>query len=233
MSSVTDEEISVPTPTDGWSDADQVEWYVKRIGKLEARLAGEQVLVDLLPRTPRRVLDLGCGDGRLAALVLENRPSVELVVALDCSPPMLERARERFAGSTRVDVRDWDLRRPLPPLGPFDVIVSGFAIHHLEDSRKRVLLEEAAGRMAPGGVFINLEVVASATPERHAAFLAAIGRTADDVEDRLASVEDQLSWMRSAGMTNVDCLWRWRGFALLAGEMTLAATPSDGARNAP
>lgn len=220
MGSVTDPQaIPAPTPTDGWSDSDQVAWYVNRIGKLEARLAGEQVLVDLLPPAPRRVLDLGCGDGRLAALVLENRSSVEQVVAVDCSPPMLERARERFAGSTGTDVRDWDLQRPLPPLGTFDLIVSGFAIHHLEDSRKQALLREAAHRLVAGGVFLNLEVVASATPQRHAEFLAAIGRTADDLEDRLASIEDQLSWMRDAGMTNVDCLWRWRGFALLAGEV--------------
>ncbi len=67
-------------------------------------------------------------------------------------------------------------------------------------------------------MFVNLEVVASATPERHDDFIAAIGRTADDPEDRLASVDAQLAWMREAGMTNVDCLWRWRGFAVLAGE---------------
>src|SRR5438874_2001344 len=65
------------TPTGGWSDPEQVGWYTKRIGKLEARRAGEQVLIDVLPAEPRRVLDLGCGDGRLAALVLEHRPSVE------------------------------------------------------------------------------------------------------------------------------------------------------------
>lgn len=68
-------------------------------------------------------------------------------------------------------------------------------------------------------MFLNLEVVASATRERHAEFLAAIGRTADDPEDRLAGVEEQLGWMRDAGMANVDCLWRWWGFALLAGEV--------------
>jgi hypothetical protein len=60
-------------------------------------------------------------------------------------------------------------------------------------------------------------VVASGSPRRHAEFLAAIDRGADDPEDRLAPVEDQLAWMRSAGLVDVDCLWRWRGFALLVG----------------
>lgn len=206
------------TPTAGWSDPEQVQWYTERIGRLEARQAGERVLVDLLPTAPRRILDLGCGDGRLAALVVEHRPSVRSVVCGDISPPMLDLARERFAGDDRVEVRVQDLRDPITALGTFDLIVSGFAIHHLEDDRKRALFGEVWSQLAPGGVFANLEVVASATPARHARFLEAIGRTTDDPEDRLAPVEAQLGWMRDAGMAEVDCLWRWRGFALLVGE---------------
>ena len=57
----------------------------------------------------------------------------------------------------------------------------------------------------------------SATPELHAEFTRLIGRADDDPEDRLADAESQLEWMREAGLTQVDCLWRWRGFALLAG----------------
>ncbi len=207
-----------PTPVAGWSDAAQVEWYVDRIGKLEARQAGERMLADVMPPAPRRVLDLGCGDGRLAALALTERPSVEAIVAVDVSPPMLERARARFASEHRVEVRPWDLRHPLTPLGTFDLIISGFAIHHLEDRRKQQLFAEAATQLSPAGVFVNLEVVASATPQRHAEFLVAIGRTHDDPEDRLATIEDQLAWMRDGGMVNVDCVWRWRGFACLIGE---------------
>ena len=206
------------TPQAGWSDAEQVDWYVSRIGRLEPRLAGERMVADALPPAPRTVLDLGTGDGRLAALVLEERPSVEEVLAVDCSPPMLERARARFAGDPRVRVDTWDLRDPISSFGAFDLVVSGFAIHHLEDGRKQELYREVAGLLRPGGSFLNLEVVASATPERHAEFLVAIGRTADDVEDRLSPVEDQLAWLRAAGLTNVDCLWRWRGFAVLAGD---------------
>jgi hypothetical protein len=51
----------------------------------------------------------------------------------------------------------------------------------------------------------------------HRQFLDLLGRADDDPEDVLAPVEDQLEWMREAGFTSVDCLWRWRGFAVLAG----------------
>jgi SAM-dependent methyltransferase len=194
-----------------------VDRYLTRIGGLAPRAAGEDVLVSVLPKAPRSVLDLGCGDGRLAALVLEHRSSVEQVVAVDSSPAMLEYARGRFDGDDRVQVREWDLSDPLSSLGAFDVVVAGFSIHHVEDQRKQGLFGEVAEQLTSDGVFANLEVVASATPELHRQFLDLIGRSDDDPEDRLASVEAQLIWMRQAGLSQVDCLWRWRGFALLVG----------------
>lgn len=201
----------------GWHDHALVDEYLQRVGGLPARIAGEAVLVEVMPNEVQRVADLGCGDGRLAALVLEARPDVSEVVAVDASPPMLAKANERFRGDDRVRVLEWDLRDNVSPLGDFDLIVSGFAIHHLDHDRKRALFSEVKGQLRPGGVFANLEVVASATPELHATFRAAIGRAHDDPEDQLVDVESQLTWMREAGLQQVDCLWRWRGFALLVG----------------
>ncbi|HEY3669844.1 MAG TPA: class I SAM-dependent methyltransferase [Acidimicrobiia bacterium] len=200
-----------------WSDPAKVDEYVGRVGRLAPRLAGEAALVELLPDAPDRVLDLGCGDGRLAALVLDARPSVTEVVAVDSSPAMLERARARFADEPRVRVVEGDLADPIRALGAFDVVVSGFAIHHLVDDRKVALVQEVFTQLRPGGVYANLEVVASPTPELHAEFRRAIEREADDPEDRLVDVATQLGWMRDAGFAHVDCMWKWRGFALLAG----------------
>src|SRR5947209_494287 len=201
-----------------WDDPDHVAEYLERVPKLAQRRAGEGVLPEVLPRAPQRVLDLGCGDGMLSALVLESFPTVEHLVAVDRSPPMLARAIARFDGEPRVHVTELDLDAPLPGIGPFDAVVSGFAIHHVPDARKRTLFCEIGSLLRVGGVFANLDVVASATDDLHSRFLANIGRTEDDPEDQLVGVEEQLSWMRSAGLSNVDCLWRWRGFALLVGE---------------
>jgi SAM-dependent methyltransferase len=200
-----------------WSDPAKVDEYVGRVGRLAPRLAGEAALVELLPASPRRILDLGCGDGRLTALVLDARPGVQDAIALDSSPAMLTRARDRFREEPRVQVFERDLVDPITSFGAFDVVVSGFAIHHLVDTRKVALLHEVASQLRPGGVYANLEVVASATPELHAEFRRAIERAADDPEDKLVDVETQLGWMRAAGLEHVDCMWKWRGFALLAG----------------
>ncbi len=200
-----------------WSDLAKVDEYVGRVGRLAPRLAGEAALVELLPPAPERVLDLGCGDGRLTALVLDARPGVVAAVGLDSSPAMLARARDRFRDDARVQVLESDLADPITTLGDFDVVTSGFAIHHLVDDRKVSLLYEIASQLLPGGVYANLEVVASPTPELHAEFRRAIERETDDPEDRLVDVETQLGWMREAGFEHVDCMWKWRGFALLAG----------------
>jgi SAM-dependent methyltransferase len=206
----------VTTPT--WRDEAKVAEYVGRVGRLAARQAGEAELVEALPADVARVLDLGCGDGRLAALVLDARPDATEAVGLDSSPPMLELARERFRDDPRVEVREHDLVDPLPALGPFDVVVSGFAIHHLAHERKRSLFAEVVAALRPGGVFANLEVVQCATPELHEEFNRRIDRPGGDPQDVLAEVEPQLGWMRDAGLVQVDCSWRWRGFALLVGQ---------------
>jgi tRNA (cmo5U34)-methyltransferase len=208
---------SAEAQTAGWSDTRQVDWYLDRIGQLPPRLAGEEVLRSVLPPELRSLLDLGCGDGRLIAHAVDTRPQLTHVVGVDLSAPMLSRAKERFKSDRRVTVQQWDLGDSLETFGAFDVVVSGFALHHLEDERKRSLFSEVAQQLHPGGLFANREVVASATPELHAEFLGLIGRVADDPEDRLAPIGPQLRWMRDAGLTQVDCLWRWRGFALMVG----------------
>jgi SAM-dependent methyltransferase len=208
----------VPDQPTSWQSRAKVDEYLARVGGLPGRIAGEGVLVDILPTAPASVLDLGCGDGRLAGLVMAARDTVRSVVAVDRSEPMLDAARARFAGDERVSVHRYDLVDPIAEFGSFDVIVSGFAIHHLEHPRKQELFAEAAGMLRPGGLFANLEVVQCASEQLQRRFYDAIGRPDGDPEDRLAPIEPQLVWMREAGLRNVDCVWRWRGFALLAGE---------------
>jgi len=200
-----------------WRDPSKVDEYLARIGRIEARREGERELIDALPAAVAWALDLGCGDGRLLSLVLDARAEISEAIGVDSSPPMLDRARVRFAGDSRVTIVEGDLRQSIGATGPFDVAISGFAIHHLTDDRKQSLLAEVATALAPGGVFANLEVVACATQELQEEFNERIDRPGGDPEDILASVEDQLSWMRAAGLVQVDCQWRWRGFALLVG----------------
>lgn len=200
-----------------WSRPAWARRYLRERDGIPHRAEGVAVLVELLPPEPRRVLDLGTGDGYLMGVVRAARPGVT-GVACDFSEEMLERARTRFGTTDEVDVVAHDLNDPLPGAwGAFDVVVSSFAIHHVHDARKRALYAEVHDLLEPGGLLLNLEHVASPTPELHAEFLAAIGKTPaeDDPSNKLAPVDVQLEWLRAAGFVQVDCHWKWRELALL------------------
>ncbi len=209
-----------------WQTAEHAGAYLARADQVPHRTAGERALLEEIPAGVARVLDLGSGDGRLLDLVLEARPGAA-GVALDFSPPMLDRLRGRFNGSRHVTIVAHDLDDPLPPLGTFDAVISSFAIHHLTHHRKRQLYEEIWALLAPAGVFCNLEHVASASDYGHRRFLEAMGTAPEDEDpsNKLLDVHTQLEWLRDIGFADVDCYWKWRELALLAGVKRAQARP--------
>jgi SAM-dependent methyltransferase len=211
----------VTTDVNLWSEAAHATDYIERRRSIPHREEGYAALLEFLPGSATRVADLGTGDGYLLDALRAARPGLG-GVAVDFSAEMLRRVRERFATVPDVDVIEHDLDVPLPAWEPFDAVVSAFAIHHVGDGRKRDLYAEVFGRLRPGGVFLNLEHVASPTPELHDDFLHAIGSSpeGDDPSNKLAAVDHQLGWLREAGFEQVDCHWKWRELALLGGVRT-------------
>ena len=134
-----------------------------------------------------RVLELGTGTGETALRVRAGQPDAEWV-GIDSSEPMLARARERLPDA---DLRLQRLEDDLPP-GPFDLVVSALAVHHLDGAGKRGLFARVAEVLRPGGRFVLGDVV-----------VPAAGKTGpieiDWVMDLPDSVEDQLAWLREAG----------------------------------
>jgi len=213
--------MSASKPVNLWTSREHAEYYLQRADSISHRQEGEAVLLEFVPPNARRILDLGTGDGRLLALVwnqLREHRNLE-AVALDFSPAMLEAVRKRFASDSRVEVIEHNLDGSLPTLGKFGAVISSFAIHHLVDERKRSLYAEIFDRLNPGGVFCNLEHVASPTPRLHEEFLLGIGYTleTEDPSNKLLDLETQLGWLREIGFVDVDCHWKWRELALLAG----------------
>ncbi len=195
-----------------WSDPGRVAEYLSR--EIPHRLTAEAMLLEALPTRVERFLDLGTGDGRMLALVRDRHPNA-VAVGLDSSAPMLSRAAGRFGEDPLVELRTGDLDSPLEESEPFDAVVSGLAIHHLEDGRKRQLFAEIQTLLAPGGVFANLDLVRSASPRLHERFRREIGRVQDDPTDRLADLSPQLDWLREAGFGEVECHFKWLELALV------------------
>ncbi|HTD58782.1 MAG TPA: class I SAM-dependent methyltransferase [Solirubrobacteraceae bacterium] len=195
-----------------WSDPERVAEYLSR--EIPYRDIAERMLLEALPEQIECFLDLGTGDGRLLALLHEHYPRAR-GVGIDSSRPMLDRAAERFAGDPLIALREHDLADMLTDLAPLDAVVSALTIHHLADQRKRTLFSEIHALLTPGGVFVNLDLVASPTPDLHERFRQAIGRAQDDPTDRLARLCEQLGWLRDAGFEQTDCRFKWLELALM------------------
>ena len=114
----------------------QTRWGADVVGRLQVPDGG-------------RVLDAGCGTGRVTELVLERFPTCT-VVGLDASAPMLEEARDRLARfGPRVDLVQAVLGAPLPLDEPVDAVVSTATFHWVPDHD--ALFAELARVMQPGG----------------------------------------------------------------------------------
>ena len=137
-------------------------------------------------------------------LIRNDQANVE-AVAIDFSPAMLEVAGKRFAGDSSVNIVTHNLDHPLPALGKFDAVVSSFAIHHLVHERKRALYAEIYGLLNPGGVFCNLEHVASPTPRLHEEFLHRIGYTS---KQKIRRTSCWILKRSCNGCARLD-LWMW------------------------
>jgi tRNA (cmo5U34)-methyltransferase len=210
-------------PVNLWTLNEHSRDYLERADSISHRSEGESALLEFMPTSTRRILDLGTGDGRLLNLVREElsrrgHSDIE-AVAVDFSPTMLDAVRRRFAGDSFVRVVAHNMDEPLPALGGFDAVISSFAIHHLEHERKRALYVEIYGLLNAGGVFCNLEHVASPSARLHEQFLERIGFTveSEDPSNKLLDVETQLRWWREMGFVDVECAWKWRELALLVG----------------
>lgn len=210
--------MTATKPVNLWTSNEHARDYLERADSISHRGEGESALLEFIPRNTRRILDLGTGDGRLLALVRREHPDTE-AVAVDFSPAMLEAVRKRFAGDSSVNVVAHNFDEALPAHGNFDAIISSFAIHHVVHERKRTLCTEIYNLLNPGGVFCNLEHVASPSQRLHEEFLERIGFTVatEDPSNKLLDVEAQLGWLREIGFQDVDCTWKWRELALLVG----------------
>lgn len=127
-----------------WHEQARAERYLAQAPDIPWWQESERALVEHLPADVDRFLDIGTGDGRLIDLVRGARPGTR-AVGLDFSPAMLAAAAGRFAGTSEVTLVVHDLTEPLPPCGSFDLVVSDFTIHRLEDSRKRSSTARSTG----------------------------------------------------------------------------------------
>ena len=180
------------------------------------------MLLEILPERVERVLDLGTGDGYTLGLVLAARPGATGVGARlpgrDARPGARALRGDDRASRSRSTT---STSRCPAELGDFDVVVSSFAIHHLvPDAPARALrrgVRPARARAACSSTSSTLR----RTTER--CTRSSSPRSGSSPERR-RSVEQARRRSRriwpgwtACGFADVDCLWKWRELAVVAG----------------
>jgi len=185
---------------------ERVRSKVPQYDELEDALAGA---TEALSAT--RILDLGTGTGETARRVLAKHPGAR-VVLVDASAGMLEAARASLPEDRVEKIIVQQLEDPIPE-GPFDLVVSALAIHHLESADKQILFRRIAATLKPGGRFVLADVVIPDDPSWAVSPL-------DSPYDRPDRLDDQLDWMKEAGLE--PCVvWASGDLAVVRGDRTI------------
>jgi tRNA (cmo5U34)-methyltransferase len=174
-----------------------------------------------------RILDLGAGTGLYAAFLLDRYPAASLTL-VDFSEEMLSLARARFAGNAGVNYIVGDYTTADVGSG-FDIIISALSIHHLDANGKAALFRRVFDLMNPGGEFLNADLVLCTHPaiqsryeelwlsyaENHGLPGEYIARARKSmVLDNPSPTDGQLAWLRGAGFTEAECVYKHWNFAV-------------------
>ena len=181
--------------------------HVARYDAKEDAGAAAEVAMVLALGLPDRptVVDLGAGTGQFTLAVA---PHAGRVVAVDVSPPMLERLRDevKAAGVHNVQCIRGGFLTYEHVSPPADLVYSRYALHHLPDFWKAIALARMADVLAPGGVLRLWDVVygfdAADAPERlerwmarTASAAAADGWTRAELEEHVRDEHSTFTWL--------------------------------------
>jgi tRNA (cmo5U34)-methyltransferase len=140
-----------------------------------AREQQMRIMVDLLNELPQpcAILELCCGEGLLAQLILQELQGVTYL-GMDGSKVMLDKVSEKLAiYAGRYQLSEFELaERSWRKLEhPVQAVVSSLAIHHLDGEGKQVLFQDVFAMLAVGGAFIIADMIEPAS--QHGRSLAA------------------------------------------------------------
>jgi tRNA (cmo5U34)-methyltransferase len=188
---------------------------------------------------PRRILDLGCGDGLMVHELLKVDDGIE-VVLVDGSQEMLDAAAKRLAGYKkvhRIHASFQNLLKQDPLMDTYSFILSSLSIHHLVMAEKESLFKYIHYHLDPGGFFLNIDVVLSPTNDleewylvlwkewiashvpnsQKASLLPVPQRYKDNVDNNPDPLLPQLKALAEIGFRNVDCYYKYGIFAMFGG----------------
>lgn len=186
-------------------------------------------LIEPVSKSPA-VLDIGAGSGLLSSFLLYKFPNARFTL-IDISSKMLEVAKQRFKGIEGLEYIVGDYTQHNFDRA-YDVIISALSIHHLSDEQKASLYQKCHSSLKKNGIFINCDQVLGDTEYLDSLYkkqwkssIENSGLPMDELLsayervklDKEATLSQQLRWLREAGFSDVECVYKYYHFAVMFG----------------
>lgn len=110
-----------------------------------------RAIADVEIQTADSILDLGCGTGRNASLMLRHLGPVGKILGLDLSPIMQQRFEETFRDHQRVSFRRQRIDVPFELGEKFDLVFMSFVLHGFPQQVRKIILENIIHHLKPRG----------------------------------------------------------------------------------
>jgi tRNA (cmo5U34)-methyltransferase len=198
-------------------------WMRKAIPGYDDLFTAATQIIPFPAETPLHVLDLGAGTGLFSQRVFSSYPNAKFVL-VDLAEKLMDIAHHRFKNypdQFSYLIQDY---RELDGKYQYNLVISSLSIHHLTDHEKAELFGRIYQLLRSPGIFVNVDQVRGETLDlqrlywdQWLAHVRNMGGTEEEIlsstqrrqtYDKDALLSDQLNWLRAAGFSNVDCVYK-------------------------
>ena len=164
---------------------------------------------------PKRILDLGCGNGNVTSKLLELFPNAHYTL-LDASDQMLAICKAQFGTENKTYIESYFQNYEFKNCH-FDMVVAGFSIHHCQAEEKKTILKNIYESLSKNGIFACSDLMINRKTKAHEALLQFwydyVNKNPSDKEswdwlmehyytyDLPESLNQHLKWLRQAGFS--------------------------------
>ena len=194
------------------------------------------ILIDSIPfyrNMPLKILDIGCGTGTFAKNLKEKFPYAS-ITCLDFAQNMIDVAKEKlmdFKNDIEFLVGDFN---ELNIKNEYDVIVSSFALHHIQTDKEKIeLYKNIYSALNKNGVFLTADIVLGVNKylknlyekkwEEHVIKNFAQNGLEDktiekyQTDDNPSTLYEHLKWLEDSGFNQVETVWKYYNFVIFGG----------------
>lgn len=194
------------------------------------------ILIDSIPfyrNMPINVLDIGCGTGTFAKIIKEKFPYAK-ITCLDFAKNMIDIAKEKLSDyKNDINFLVGDFNN-LNLKNEYDVIVSSFALHHIQtDDEKKSLYKNIYQSLNKNGAFFTADIVLGVNSyiknlyekkwEEYLIKQSAKLKLGNEMlekyqaDDNPSTLYEHLRWLENAGFNQVETIWKYYNFAIFGG----------------